>query len=353
VGREAMEQRLACVVSSIGELKTKLGQYLAGESGIEGFYRGELKRNKDTLAVFNADADMAPLIDAWLRKGKLSKLLELWVKGLVFDWNGLYGEAKPRRISLPTYPFARERYWVPDTAALSTGEAGPGGFAGEVRLHPLLHRNTSSLAEQRFSSTFTGEEFFLKDHVINGQRVLPGVAYLEMARAAVVEALELSAEAALRVRLQNITWIQPLVLEQEPLELHIALLPQGAGAIDFEVYTRGEGEQEERIHAQGRAVLTPSSAQERPQLDLESLKGHCPEALGAESCYAAFERMGIVYGPAQRALSEVRVGRDEANRPLVVAGLSLPQVVSDTQGQYVLHPSLLDGALQASASLSL
>ncbi len=30
------------------------------------------------------------------------------------DWNKLYGETKPKRISLPTYPFARERYWVPE-----------------------------------------------------------------------------------------------------------------------------------------------------------------------------------------------------------------------------------------------
>ena len=51
-------------------------------------------------------------IEAWVAKGKHGKLLELWVKGLSFDWQRLYGEAKPRRISLPTYPFARERYWI-------------------------------------------------------------------------------------------------------------------------------------------------------------------------------------------------------------------------------------------------
>jgi len=33
--------------------------------------------------------------------------MELWVKGLVFDWNRLYGDNKPKRISLPTYPFAK------------------------------------------------------------------------------------------------------------------------------------------------------------------------------------------------------------------------------------------------------
>ncbi|MFX9127653.1 hypothetical protein ABTN71_19915, partial [Acinetobacter baumannii] len=84
--------------------------------------------------------------------------------------------------SLPTYPFARERYWVPAVAASATAGA-------TARLHPLLHRNTSDLAGQRFSSRFSGEEFFLKDHVVGGQRVLPGVAYLELARAAVEQSL--------------------------------------------------------------------------------------------------------------------------------------------------------------------
>ena len=55
-------------------------------------------------------------------------------------------------------------------------------------IHPLLQQNTSDLTEQRYSSTFTGGEFFLADHVVRGQRVLPGVAYLEMARAAVAAA---------------------------------------------------------------------------------------------------------------------------------------------------------------------
>src|SRR5690349_7710199 len=68
-----------------------------------------------------------------------------------------------------------------------------GSSAGSV-IHPLLHRNTSDLGEQRYRSTFAGDEFFLADHQVkpDGQsahKVLPGVAYLEMARAAIADAL--------------------------------------------------------------------------------------------------------------------------------------------------------------------
>ena len=54
-----------------------------------------------------------------------------------------------------------------------------------VSIHPLVQQNTSDFSEQRFSSIFTGEEFFLADHVVKGEPVLPGAAYLEMARTAV------------------------------------------------------------------------------------------------------------------------------------------------------------------------
>ena len=49
-------------------------------------------------------------------KKKFAKLLELWVKGLKIDWSELYNGSLPHRISLPGYPFIKDRYW-PDDAA--------------------------------------------------------------------------------------------------------------------------------------------------------------------------------------------------------------------------------------------
>jgi len=45
------------------------------------------------------------------------RLLELWVRGLNIDWNRLYGERRPLRVSLPGYPFSPESYWIPETFA--------------------------------------------------------------------------------------------------------------------------------------------------------------------------------------------------------------------------------------------
>ncbi|HXO69238.1 MAG TPA: SDR family NAD(P)-dependent oxidoreductase, partial [Bradyrhizobium sp.] len=123
VGRDAMEERLAVVVTTLVELEEKLAAFVAGGEGIAGLYRGQVKRNREALSVFAADEDMAQTLDSWVAKGKYGKLLDLWVKGVAVQWEGLYGAAKPRRVALPTYPFAPERYWVPQGAKKATASA--------------------------------------------------------------------------------------------------------------------------------------------------------------------------------------------------------------------------------------
>ncbi len=155
-GREAMEERLGLVVSSVRQLAEKLEAYVEGEQGIEDAYQGQVKRNKEALSLFSTDGDLQQTIDKWIANRKVSKLLELWAKGLDVDWSKLYGEVKPQRMSLPKYPFARDRYWI--DAAMG-GKVIAKETAAAV-LHPLLHSNTSDLAEQSYSSSFSGEEFF-------------------------------------------------------------------------------------------------------------------------------------------------------------------------------------------------
>jgi acyl transferase domain-containing protein len=49
----------------------------------------------------------------------LETLGRLWLSGVQLNWANFHGESKPQRISLPSYPFERQRFWV------STPNAGP------------------------------------------------------------------------------------------------------------------------------------------------------------------------------------------------------------------------------------
>jgi acyl transferase domain-containing protein/acyl carrier protein/SAM-dependent methyltransferase len=252
VGRDAMECRLAVMAGSMVELKSRLQSYFSGERAIEGFYQGETKREKETLAVL-ADEDMARTIEAWVEKGKYGKLLELWVRGLSFDWQRLYGEAKPRRISLPTYPFARERHWVETRAeAAAAGLNGSGG----AMLHPLLHRNMSDSSVQRFSTRLNGDESCLRAE--NGSRVLPDVAHLEIARAAMATAAGKDTQDG--VGLEQVEWLRPVAVGADGLDLHVELFAGEDKKVGYEIYSGVAGSEDEArvIHSQGWAVVEPT-----------------------------------------------------------------------------------------------
>jgi bacillaene biosynthesis, polyketide synthase / nonribosomal peptide synthetase PksN/BaeN len=356
VGREAMEQRLAFTTTSIEDLKEKLTHYLKSKNEIDDLYRGEVKRGKETLAVFSADEELQEAIGKWAQRGKYGKLLDLWVKGLAFDWRQLYPESKPRRVSLPTYPFAKERYWIPVNDSMPANHEAPAktlnGGTNTFVLHPLVHRNTSSLSGLRFSSTFTGREFFLADHQVNGERVLPGVAYLEMARVAVQEAIkdDVGNEQP-TIQLKHVAWSRPVVVGDEAITVHLALYPEDGGEISYEIYSL-DPSGEAIIHSQGRAAL--AEAGQAPRINVRSLEEqHEAKVLTAAQCYAAFEGLGLVYGSGHRGLTALRVGADETGARFVLARLGLPQNVAGTRNDYLLHPSLLDGALQASIGLRL
>ena len=480
VGRVAMEERLAFQVNSFAELEEKLHRFLQGLQEGGNWYRGQVKQSKETVAFFRDDEELQEAIDKWLQRGKYEKLLQGWVKGLTIDWKRLYslvsvpssGSRKdidshrlpvgkvymsnpnelsgnapksgstqdttigaspmataaltlPRRISLPTYPFARERYWIPANTNLHSEEpfsrrgvplwspvvpigGRPQGYAptqdhpaniasphatwyktvgtgqgpadrGQPlslqvpALHPLVQRNTSTLWEQRFSSTFAGNEFFLADHVIEGQRVMPGVAYLEMVRAAVREAIGADAPPEKSyLHLSHVVWLRPVIVGELPVTVHIILETQDNETITFVISYEEEGTGAQ-ICCQGTAsvVSVPSSGSRKdidsrrlpggkgyppnphessgnalasaiPNVDLTSVQARCQHQILATECYQRYREMGMRYGPALQGIEQLSVGEDE-----VLARLhSHKDRACLCPHPYVLHPGVLDAALQ-------
>jgi acyl transferase domain-containing protein len=209
VGRVPMDERLGFLVTSVQQLTDKLQAYLNGEQRIDAVYQGQVKRNKEALSLLTSDNDLRRTIDQWIEDRKLPKLLDLWAKGLDVDWNTLYGEVRPQRISLPVYPFAKERYWIEQNAS---PEIVPGATAV---LHPLLHSNVSDLSGQRYRSTFTGNEFFFAGYEV------ASAACLEMARAAIEHAWETRPLSGI-LELHGTVWAAPIAFNTE-MAINVAL----------------------------------------------------------------------------------------------------------------------------------
>ncbi|HET8773089.1 MAG TPA: SDR family oxidoreductase, partial [Thermoanaerobaculia bacterium] len=266
----------------------------------------------------------------------LDALGPLWASGTDIDWRKLYAASDvPKPVSLPTYPFARDRFWS-DAAAVKPSAAPD----ADAAFHPLLHTNPDP---QSYGAVFSGEEFFLSDHRVrvdenSVQKVLPGVAYLEMARAAAGHALP----AGAALELQNTVWVHPIVVEDRK-QVRLVFSTNGNDRIDYEIHSQ-DGDQIV-VHCQGRAVRTALPAPAR--LDVAQLAAEMDEgSIDAGAVYEACARMGLAYGPAFRGITAIRRGSDQ-----LLAYLRLPKAVQSTAGEFVLHPSMMDGAVQASLGL--
>ena len=110
-GREAMKLRWVAVVNNRDHLRQTLQAWLDKQPNLANVWSGRI--DTTSIALLDADEDARAMISAWLAKGKLNKIAELWLKGYKIDWQAMYAPQSYRRVHLP-YPFARDRYWKPE-----------------------------------------------------------------------------------------------------------------------------------------------------------------------------------------------------------------------------------------------
>lgn len=335
VGREALDERVAFVVSSYAQLVDKLEDYIEGRGD---YYKGKVKESNNILYRIDDD-DMQEMIQKWFNEGKFLKIAELWVEGLSIEWDKLYIK-KPKRISLPNYPFAKEHYWFSEDD-LNLSNINVSG----QRMHPLIHENISDFYEVKFVSTFTGTEAFFTDHIINGNKTMPAVGYMEMVYAAYCRAMNLKQENSKYVQLEDVVWMQPLIVKNEPVEVKLNLIPSNKDSAEFQIYSETTKE-EISLYSKGIVGLCEHTGE--PKLDIKTMEAeHILNRLESDYVYDYFSSIGIEYGPAQRGIQYILCGENS-----VLAKINLPEILAGTAKQYTLHPCILDSALQAAMGLS-
>ena len=277
---------------------------------------------------------------AWLgslgdkRRSDLCEILasvgELYTRGYELDWDGFNAAHPRRRISLPTYPFERQRYWLEnDTGTQSRGTASNGVSLTGQRLR-------SALPETQFEAVYSLSRFdYLGDHRIYGMPVLPLTAGLTALRDAARQHFGTD-----HVALANLQYREALVLpeagervvqsiftpvDDATVELRLASI--GADAAEgWRTHMVGMARAEalEQHHAAGAAAL-------------DRIKLRCPGSIAPELYYRTVQAIGLQYGPAFRAIEEIWRGHDE-----VLTRVRLPSHLESAQA---LHPALLDACL--------
>lgn len=334
VGREAMEERIAMVVSSKKEFAENLSRFSQGHEDIEQMYRGNVKDHIERENLVEGEEGQA-FIHLIVKNQNFDKLAQLWVSGEMIDWGLLYRKNTPYRVSLPTYPFASESYWVPKVEDDSEEAIT---VKGEVaKLHDLLDVNESTLYEQRFKKVVKRNDPLVKDHLIHGNRVIPSVVFLEMARVAG----QLANKNKQVTQFLKVDFSRPLVINKEQHDIWVNLYTDEQ-QVYFEITTMKNDQK--IVCAQGELIYKNTRAEQSISVEnksFESIKDGLTNLLTDKEFYPMLDNCKFHYGPTFQVIKEYGYNPKEA-----YAYLELPDKVEEDLSAYILYPSFMEGALQ-------
>ncbi|TCN57663.1 SDR family NAD(P)-dependent oxidoreductase [Flavobacterium circumlabens] len=306
IAREPFDVRAGFQVKNIEELKEKLKE-VENES---------LPVSTINRAIHLSDTKVNNLI----QEGNLDLLLEKWQTGAPINWKLLYEVDSPNKILLPNYPFSKKRYWMPKSDKTEVKESF---FA---QLHPLVHLNASTLNEIKFKSTYKGSEFFLSDHAVLDVKILPGVAYIELIRAAA----EISAEKNITA-VKNITWMNPIPVEANPKEIEIKIV-QHSNELKAEV--KSTIFEKELIHCEAEITIT-SYPTVKNKLHINDFITGASRIITAKELYDDFAGAGLNLGDSFQLVTTLYV-KDR---------VALAKVKNEQKAGFKYNPGILDSAL--------
>jgi thioester reductase-like protein len=326
-GREAMEERLALVADSAEELLNLLKEYLDDGPKAGKVFRGNVKTMKEMAGVLIEGESGREFMQRMLENKELSKVAQLWALGVEIDWERLYhGLEKPKRISLPTYPFANKRYWIQT-------------FDGKDRLSRVGPQSADS---EIFRDTIKmhGNEFYLSDHVIYGIKTVPGAVLLEMARSSGERALKKKVR-----KIRDVIWARAVNVLDKPLEVAIGVFSKNS-TIEYQITPLEKGSPEGPFSVGKLEFANEGEIFDDEYLNIADIKQRCSNRLNGAECYALFERLGLNYGKSFQSVIETAYNSQESLSKLI-----LPKIQGLHMKYFVLNPSLVDGAFQTAISL--
>lgn len=266
-------------------------------------------------AIFQADSADALLLaleqylsDEILDVAALPEPARKWLEGGELNWELEWDRPPLRCAGLPGYPFQRLSCWfdVDHQATAQLPASAPARISREVEI--------------------PAGEFFLKDHVVDGRSILPGVMYLELARDVATQLLPRRVVSSLH----EVNWISPCVVQGDALVLRIEL--HGDGLSQFSIF---EGE---ALRCTGE-IAYGSSGVAPPKRDVHGLVAGYARQQSADEIYSVMPSVGLAQGPSLRVISEFH---SDSGGALAKLCLRQEQSLAD----HVLHPSLMDAVYQ-------
>lgn len=267
----------------------------------------------------------------------LGSLGNLYIRGVNVDWKGFDRPYSRNRVTIPTYPFQRKRYYL-NPVADQQKACDSAAFSRES-FHPFIGQKITSPALDSavvFQTIFSAEKpRFLEEHMMFGATVSPGAAHLSM----MLSALEFHHKQRAG-KLEEVNFLLPLtVTENEKRTVQMILTPLDRNSDSVLIASRGGSQPEWDTHCTGILKRFDESRIRRTELDLSGLKGRCRERIDMEELYGRLKKIGCKLGPEFRCIEELFCNSGE------FLGRLIRKSTSDS-ADYQITPGLIDSILQ-------
>nr|WP_322664020.1 beta-ketoacyl synthase N-terminal-like domain-containing protein [Dendronalium sp. ChiSLP03b]MDZ8207924.1 beta-ketoacyl synthase N-terminal-like domain-containing protein [Dendronalium sp. ChiSLP03b] len=277
-----------------------------------------------------------------LKKGQqewqvlLQSLCTLYAQGQEVDWVGFDRDYQRYRLSLPTYPFERQRYW---TKAVKRQPQEAIAFLPEIA-HPFLGKRLQSPLQQiQFESQFSIDSLpLVRDHQVYEIPLVNFVIYLEMVFAGVVEAFGTKPSV-----LEDIFIFQALLLPEKAARTVQLILSEDSGKVSFQIFSLANEQTAWTLHAAGKVAIakTEISTFSRKCISLEKVQAQYEQEISRTEFYQIMAQRGIFLGPSCQTLERIWVGNGR-----VLGEIQLPQTPELFNNQYHLPLESIDALFQ-------
>lgn len=251
---------------------------------------------------------------------------KLYSLGYSIDWTKVYSGTF-KFIKLPKYCWNHERYW-------KEPEQHNRRRLGKTE-HVFLGYRSCSMAPQWDMEVNEYSLPFIKDHCINGMRIIAGAHYIEIALQMIKNYCNLNIDDV--YTLNNIKFHKANFLDDNNTTKM---------SINYD-------------NKSGKATITNSDSlhsttyfsvdfmrtecySSNKAINVKSILDRCSGSFDEEKCYQLFEQMNFNYGPSFHGLKRVYIGDNE-----VFAELHTLEELQVSDLDNILHPVLLDAAFQS------
>lgn len=293
VGRLEMAQRLALVVNDFAQLEDALSSYL--------------NKTKTVVEVYEGQVLEGELAENWQETNSLVDIAKLWVNGMQVDWEVLHQEEFVKRCSVPGYCFEENAFWF-------------------------------NVKSSVYTKVFSGEEYYLRDHKVQGKKVLPGVEHMDLVYEAVEQLLGKQVTGFEHI------YYADLVTVDSKLPLK-CVLNEVDEKIEFKILTVLENG-EEHLCSQGIALINVTTCKQ-DRIDLGAIRARMLHTIEKQDFYNKYTKRDFEVIGTFQTLDAISHNDSELFAVMSIAGDGAQYFAKQR-----IYSAFYDGALQSTAVLT-